>query len=359
MAYSLDFNILDENPLEKPEFAGAPPIDPRFPAGQTLAQAGMNQVYPQGAATWNTLPSFTQAPPATQPPAQPPAQQPVQQPATNPSLEDYIQQFVGYLTPPVNDTKRQKRLQNAALFNALGNAMTQVVNYMGAAQGNPGMMQTSNQTVMAPLAEAEKLRQEYLQQQDQYDRLKLGAIMQGTQMARQDKRYAEEDKWRQKGYDLQEKQFGAQQEQNTWQRGFTEKQAAAQEADRKQAQENWDKTMNENMRQFNVTNQRLKEIFRDVDAVFTQNWCAVVIDSVLERFNIQNVVVPEVEDAQAIVNAAFGEQFDLAGGVAQHPLVRGIHHQPHRTADHHRGDGQDDDDLEQCESPQAATRLGC
>lgn len=59
------------------------------------------------------------------------------------------------------------------------------------------------------------------------------------------------------------------------------------------------------------TNQRLKEIFRDVDAVFTQNWCAVVVSSVLERFNIQNVVVPSVKDAQTRLDSAFGEQFNL------------------------------------------------
>lgn len=59
------------------------------------------------------------------------------------------------------------------------------------------------------------------------------------------------------------------------------------------------------------TAQRLKEIFRDVDAVFVENWCAVVIDAVLERFNIAAVDAEGVADAAQIINTAFGDQFSL------------------------------------------------
>lgn len=38
---------------------------------------------------------------------------------------------------------------------------------------------------------------------------------------------------------------------------------------------------------------RLKEIFQDIDAVFTENWCAVVIDSVRDRINLTGIEVPE------------------------------------------------------------------
>ena len=31
--------------------------------------------------------------------------------------------------------------------------------------------------------------------------------------------------------------------------------------------------------------QRLKELFRDISARFTENWCQVVVDSVLDRLN--------------------------------------------------------------------------
>lgn len=40
------------------------------------------------------------------------------------------------------------------------------------------------------------------------------------------------------------------------------------------------------------TAKRLEEIFKNVDAVFTENWCSVVIDSVKDRVNLTRVVVP-------------------------------------------------------------------
>lgn len=41
--------------------------------------------------------------------------------------------------------------------------------------------------------------------------------------------------------------------------------------------------------------QRLREIFREIDARFSQNWCAVVIDSVLERIQLQRITVADNE----------------------------------------------------------------
>lgn len=37
--------------------------------------------------------------------------------------------------------------------------------------------------------------------------------------------------------------------------------------------------------------ERLRDIFKDMDAKFTQNWCAVVVDSILERLNIMQFVI--------------------------------------------------------------------
>ncbi len=42
------------------------------------------------------------------------------------------------------------------------------------------------------------------------------------------------------------------------------------------------------------TTKRLEEIFKAVDARFTENWCAVVIDSVKDRINLASVLVPEM-----------------------------------------------------------------
>lgn len=41
------------------------------------------------------------------------------------------------------------------------------------------------------------------------------------------------------------------------------------------------------------TVKRLEEIFKNVDAVFIENWCAVVIDSVRDRINLNRVIVPD------------------------------------------------------------------
>jgi len=42
------------------------------------------------------------------------------------------------------------------------------------------------------------------------------------------------------------------------------------------------------------TAKRLEEIFKGLDAVFTENWCAVVIDSVKDRINLTGIETPEI-----------------------------------------------------------------
>lgn len=44
------------------------------------------------------------------------------------------------------------------------------------------------------------------------------------------------------------------------------------------------------------TNARLLEIFRDLDAVFTENWCSVVVNSALERIELKQLTTPDEED---------------------------------------------------------------
>ncbi|NIS83045.1 MAG: phage portal protein, partial [Anaerolineales bacterium] len=47
---------------------------------------------------------------------------------------------------------------------------------------------------------------------------------------------------------------------------------------------------------------RLQDLFRDVDAQFTQNWCAVVVDSVLDRLNLGRFEVADNVRATEILN---------------------------------------------------------
>ena len=54
------------------------------------------------------------------------------------------------------------------------------------------------------------------------------------------------------------------------------------------------------------TNDRLREIFRDLDAVFTENWCAVVVNSVLERLELQQITSQD-EGVQAALDALWAE----------------------------------------------------
>lgn len=45
------------------------------------------------------------------------------------------------------------------------------------------------------------------------------------------------------------------------------------------------------------SSERLKDIFKHINARFTQNWCAVVIDSVLERITLQRITIADNETA--------------------------------------------------------------
>ena len=47
---------------------------------------------------------------------------------------------------------------------------------------------------------------------------------------------------------------------------------------------------------------RLKELFRDVDARFTENWCAVVVDSAMDRLNLGRFQVTDNERATDALN---------------------------------------------------------
>ena len=55
------------------------------------------------------------------------------------------------------------------------------------------------------------------------------------------------------------------------------------------------------------TASRLESIFKDLDAVFTQNWCAVVIDSVNDRINLRGITFTDTA-AQTAWDALWGEQ---------------------------------------------------
>jgi hypothetical protein len=51
------------------------------------------------------------------------------------------------------------------------------------------------------------------------------------------------------------------------------------------------------------TAERLQTLFRDVNARFTENWCAVVVDSVLDRLNLGRFQVTDNEAATDTLNA--------------------------------------------------------
>ena len=48
---------------------------------------------------------------------------------------------------------------------------------------------------------------------------------------------------------------------------------------------------------------KLKEIFHGLDANFTENWCAVVVDSVLDRLQLRDLTVPDDDAATAVLQA--------------------------------------------------------
>jgi len=54
------------------------------------------------------------------------------------------------------------------------------------------------------------------------------------------------------------------------------------------------------------TNERLREIFRQVDAKFTENWAALVIDSVQDKLTLKGITVEGIEDAQKQIDGLFG-----------------------------------------------------
>ena len=55
---------------------------------------------------------------------------------------------------------------------------------------------------------------------------------------------------------------------------------------------------------------KLKEIFHGLDANFTENWCAVVVDSVLDRLDLRDLSVPG-DDAATEALRALREQSGL------------------------------------------------
>lgn len=59
------------------------------------------------------------------------------------------------------------------------------------------------------------------------------------------------------------------------------------------------------------TNKRLEEIFKGLDAVFVENWCAVVIDAVKDRIDLASIDAPD-ENSQAALDAIWaGSSLDL------------------------------------------------
>jgi hypothetical protein len=50
------------------------------------------------------------------------------------------------------------------------------------------------------------------------------------------------------------------------------------------------------------SSERLYDVFKNINAKFRQNWCAVVVDAVLERLNLMQFVVAENDEATEMLN---------------------------------------------------------
>ncbi len=55
------------------------------------------------------------------------------------------------------------------------------------------------------------------------------------------------------------------------------------------------------------TSSRLKEIFKDLDVIFNENWCSVVIDAATDRINLQGFVVAGGEEVGTKLTTIFQE----------------------------------------------------
>ena len=55
---------------------------------------------------------------------------------------------------------------------------------------------------------------------------------------------------------------------------------------------------------------KLKEIFHGLDARFVENWCAVVVDSVLDRMELRELAVADDEEASAAIAGTNGQELD-------------------------------------------------
>lgn len=51
--------------------------------------------------------------------------------------------------------------------------------------------------------------------------------------------------------------------------------------------------------------ERLRAVFHDLDAKFSENWCAVVVDSVIDRVNLAGFRITGNDDAAALLNKLF------------------------------------------------------
>lgn len=124
-------------------------------------------------------------------------------PQQNNDLADYLKMFQQFLTPPVEDKAKQNRLKTAAALNALGNALVNVMNMTQFGQA-PVAVKTDNSAMAYPLAQAEQLRQEYVQQKNLYDQMNLRLMGDAVQMQRQDKRWDKADQMQRERWDKED-----------------------------------------------------------------------------------------------------------------------------------------------------------
>jgi hypothetical protein len=72
------------------------------------------------------------------------------------------------------------------------------------------------------------------------------------------------------------------------------------------------------------TNKRLEEIFKGLDAIFIENWCAVVIDAVLDRINLKSLQASDQTSQDMLTMLWDGSQLALeSDDVHQAALITG------------------------------------
>jgi len=179
----------------------------------------------------NTPFTLSQIPPIITPPSGVPASGATPPgPVDDPTLQQYSDLLKSLMPAPTYDSKRDKRFGQVAMFQAIGNALANIVN-AATAQGGTPIIKTDNRNVFKSLEEQNQMRDRFQLEQNQY-RNQLGQMgITGVQMARGDKQNTDEMAFRS---EEAEKSRTFSSTESEKQRTWSETQSANQFEDRKE-----------------------------------------------------------------------------------------------------------------------------